>query len=181
MKHPRFLPCIVLALLAGCNATTPTKKLAVDTAMYQADLAIKGGQNDRAIQILGQAASDNPQDGAPLLRIAQMHYDRGNYGEAIVHATGALKREPDNLLANSIAAVSGLRVASKALADLAERNNISGPVRTEAEDLAKLLRSSLGEDVLVPRAKPRTAAARPVAKQKQVKEEDSSNPFGALK
>ena len=180
MKHPRFVTVVAFSVLCGCNATAPVKKLAVDAAMSQADLAVKGGNNDKALQLLGQAAADNPQDSAPLLRIAQMHYDRGNYGEAIVHASGALKREPDNLLANSIAAVSGLRVASKALADLAERNNLSGPVRSEAEDLAKLLRTSLGEEVLVPRAKPRSAAARP-AKAKQAKEEESSNPFGALK
>ncbi len=60
-------------------------------------------------------------------------------------------------MANSIAAVSGLRVASKALAELTRKNNLSGNVKTEAQDLAKLLRTSLGEDVLV-------AAARSVAR-----------------
>lgn len=181
MKHPRFFACFAVAVLAGCVTSEPVKKLTVESAMSQADLAMKGGQADKAIQVLGQAAADNPQDSAPLVRIAQMHYDRGNYGEAIVHASGALKREPDNLLANSIAAVSGLRVASKALADLAERNNLAGPVRSEAEDLAKLLRASLGEKELVPRPKPaRTASTRP-ARQKPAQQEDSSNPFGALK
>lgn len=184
MKHPRFLPCLACILLvAGCKST-PVKPEPVETAMSKADQAIKGGQADKAIQILQQAAHDHPASIQPQLRIAQMQYDRGNYGEAIVHATGALKREPDDLLANSIAAVSGLRVASKALADLSERNNLSGSVRTEAEDLAKLLRTTLGEEVLVPKARPqsrqapvRTAKNRP----EKAREEESSNPFGSLK
>ena len=42
----------------------------------------------------------------------------------------------------------------KALADLTRKNNLSGTVRTEAQDLAKLLRNSLGEEVLVPASRP---------------------------
>ena len=71
------------------------------------------------------------------------------------------QRDPDDTLAHSIAAVSGLRVASKALADLTRKNNLSGTIRSEAQDLAKLLRTSLGEEALVPGSRTaRTAAAR---------------------
>jgi hypothetical protein len=81
--------------------------------------------------------------------MAQMRFDSSSYGEAIVYALEALERDPDDTLANSIVAVSGLRVTSKALGDLSKKNNISGNVRTEAQELAKLLRTSLNEQELV--------------------------------
>jgi hypothetical protein len=87
-------------------------------------------------------------------------------------------------------AVSGLRLSSKALADLTRKNNLSGTVRTEAQDLAKLLRNSLNEDVLVPgstrqvqrkeppKAKP--PAVTTVATGTAPKA-GGADPFGALK
>jgi hypothetical protein len=119
--------------------------------------------------------------------MAQMRFDSNNYGEAIVNALEALERDPDDTLANSIVAVSGLRVTSKALADLSQKNNITGNVRSEAQDLAKLLRTSLNEDVLVPGARPakgkpdtsrRAIAAPPAATRTRAA---SSDPFDVLK
>src|SRR5471030_1050866 len=86
-------------------------------------------------------------------------FDRASYGEAIMNALEALQRDPNDKLGNSIVAVSGLRLSTKALADLSQENNLNGSLRSEAKDLAKLLRASLGEDVLVP------AAGASVAKQ----------------
>ncbi|MBA4094433.1 MAG: hypothetical protein C0489_10130 [Candidatus Accumulibacter sp.] len=118
--------------------------------------------------------------------MAQMRFDADNYGEAIVNALEALERDPDDTLANSIAAASGLRVSSKSLGELARKNKINGDVKTEAQELAKLLRSSLGEDVLGAGTKPKpparnrttttTTAASPVKSAST-----SSDPFGALK
>ena len=59
-------------------------------------------------------------------------------------------RDPNDKLANSIIAISGLRLSTRALGDLSRQNNLSGSLRTESQDLAKLLRESLGEQVLVP-------------------------------
>jgi hypothetical protein len=84
--------------------------------------------------------------------MAQICYEAGDYGQAIVNAQQALHRDPDDMVAHSVAAVSGLRVASTALADLTRKHNLAGTVRSEAQDLAKLLRASLGEGVLVPEA-----------------------------
>jgi tetratricopeptide (TPR) repeat protein len=153
--------------------------------MAEADAAVLAGQPDRAYKALKAAAAAFPTDKTPWLRMAQLHYDARNYGEAIVNANAALERDPDDTLANSIAAVSGLRVSSKALADLTQKNNLSGSVRTEAQDLAKLLRSTLGEEVLVqstrkkdpPKARPAPAPApAPSAKPAA-----GGDPFGALK
>ena len=76
-----------------------------------------------------------------------------------MNALEALQRDPNDKLGNSIVAVSGLRLSTKALADLSQQNNLNGSLRSEAKDLAKLLRASLGEDVLVP------AGGTAVAKQ----------------
>ena len=122
--------------------------------------------------------------------MAQIRFDASQYGEAISHAQESLARDPNDTLAYSILAVSGLRVASKALADLTRKNNLQGSVRSEAQDLAKLLRTSLGEEALVPgaRGKGKEAAPKRVgatapapASAPRASASASSDPFGALK
>jgi predicted Zn-dependent protease len=191
----RVMPTMVcVAILSACASTgagSGGKAPTVAAAMAEADAAVMAGQSDKAYAILKGASSAFPTEKTPWLRMAQMRFDGGNYGEAIVEAREALERDPDDTLANSIVAVSGLRVTSTALADLSRKNNITGNVRTEAQDLAKLLRNSLGEEVLVPGAA-RTArkdtpkraissapapAPAPAAKPRAA----SNDPFDALK
>ena len=156
------------------------------SAMAEADAAVLAGQNDKAYAILKTAGTTFPTDKTPWVRMAQMHFDSTNYGEAIVDALEALERDPDDTLANSIVAVSGLRVTSKALADLSQKNNLTGNVRTEARDLAKLLRTSLNEDVLVPNNRPAAVRVKETIKKaagaaSTARSTASSDPFGALK
>jgi predicted Zn-dependent protease len=156
------------------------------SAMADVDAAVLAGQNDKAYAILKNAGSTFPTDKTPWVRIAQMHFDSTNYGEAIVDALEALERDPEDTLANSIVAVSGLRVTSKALSDLSQKNNLTGNVRTEAQDLAKLLRTSLNEDVLVPNNRPATLRVKEPVKKAigaaaTARSTASSDPFGALK
>ncbi|MEO7493496.1 MAG: hypothetical protein ABIT83_01050 [Massilia sp.] len=172
MKH--LLPTVVSAvLLTACAANTPApvaKPASINVVMQEADAALKAGYNDKAFTLFKSAAKDFPADKAPWLRMAQLRFDASNYGEAIVNGLEALERDPDDVVAYSLVAVSGLRVSSRALADLTQKNNLSGSVRSEAQDLAKLLRTSLGEEQLVPAkvVKPRTptraATAAPVPK-----------------
>jgi predicted Zn-dependent protease len=187
------MPLACLALLAACASNPPAAggpKAAptVAAAMAEADTALMAGQNDKAYTVLKGAATAFPTDKTPWLRMAQMRFDSTDYGAAIVNALEALERDPDDTLANSIIAVSGLRVTSKALADLSQKNNLTGNVRTEAQELAKLLRSSLGEDSLVggrtgsQRREPaprRVGSAAPPAPRAAASA--SSDPFGALK
>jgi len=190
MTFQRLMPLACAALLAACASNPPAPPVAakpaptIAAAMAEVDAAVLAGHNDKAYAVLKQAGSNFPTDKTPWVRMAQMRFDSTNYGEAIVNALEALERDPDDLLANSIVAVSGLRVTSKALADLSQKNNLSGNVRTEAQDLAKLLRTSLNEDVLVPGARPasgrkdgavRKTIAAPAPRPA------SSDPFGALK
>ena len=192
MSPNRLIPTLAcIALLSACATGpqgSPNKQPSLSAAMAEADAAEKAGQKDKAYTILKGASSAFPTDKTPWQRMAQLRFDAGNYGEAIVDALEALERDPEDTVSNSIVAVSGLRVTARALADLTQKNNISGSVRSEAQDLAKLLRSALGEEVLVPkpaRTTPRAKeAAKPVsAPQQPVKSANnsSSDPFGSLK
>lgn len=196
MITPRtWLPCVAsLLLLSGCatdGAAVRVEKQQASTlerALADADTALALGQNDKAHGILKTAATNYPADKSPWLHMAQIKFDRASYGEAIMNALEALQRDPTDKLGNSIVAVSGLRLSTKALADLSQQNNLNGSLRSEAQDLAKLLRSSLGEDVLVPAANPpaRKPAPAPAKKaaatpSKNGNQGNSSDPFGGLK
>lgn len=196
MIRAKLMSLMVVAALAGCatggggSAARPGPgTVAADTAFAEADAALAAGQGEKAVSLLKAIAVAHPVDKKPWVRMAQIRFDANNYGDAITHAQEALERDPDDTLAYSILAVSGLRVASKALADLTRKNNLQGSVRSEAQDLAKLLRSSLGEDVLVqtraparsaPRARPATPAPAVSAAPRNQSKSDK-DPFDILK
>jgi predicted Zn-dependent protease len=190
----RLMPCVVcVAFLSACASggqgagVSANGPATMAGAMAQADAAVLAGQRDKAYAILNSAGSAFPTEKTPWLRMAQMRYDANNYGEAIVNALEALSRDPDDTLANSIVAVSGLRVTSKALADLSQKNNLSGNVRTEAQELARLLRTSLGEEVLVANggragaARTKELPTRKAIASPPAARPASNDPFGALK
>jgi tetratricopeptide (TPR) repeat protein len=192
MMFTRLMPAMAcVALLSACASTgegtdSVPKVMTMASSIAAADAATAAGQPDKAYAVLKTASQSFPTDKTPWVRMAQMRFDADNYGEAITAALEALERDPDDTLANSIAAVSGLRVSSKALGELTRKNRLNGDVKSEAQDLAKLLRSSLGEDVLVPSNKPKpTPRSRPAtatAAANQAKPAStSSDPFGALK
>lgn len=189
----RFLAATACAALLSACATTTQPAVApkpakptLDDYLTKASQASSAGQKEQAITVWKEAAAAYPADKTPWSNIAQTRYDAGQYGEAIVSAQEVLVRDPEDRLANSIIAISGLRLSTRALADLSRQNNLSGSIRTESQDLAKLLRESLGEQVLVPPAPPPAPAApaKAVARGKKAKaksEDASANPFGALK
>ncbi|MES3024258.1 MAG: hypothetical protein V4857_22040 [Pseudomonadota bacterium] len=135
--------------------------------MTNASTAAGSGQNEQALALWRQAAAAFPADKSPWARMAQLRYDAGQYGEAVVNAQEVLVRDPNDSKANSIIAISGLRLSTRALADLSRQNNLQGSLRAESQDLAKLLRESLGESVLIPAHEtgPKTPKVRPVPKQ----------------
>ncbi|MVW60832.1 hypothetical protein GPY61_12915 [Massilia sp. NEAU-DD11] len=157
--------------------------------LAKATEASTAGRKEDAVTLWKEAAAAYPADKAPWSSIAQTRYDAGQYGEAIVSAQEVLVRDPNDRLANSIIAISGLRLSTRALADLSRQNNLSGSIKTESQDLAKLLRESLGEQVLVPAPVPATPPAKAVAKgrarskakQAVAAGASGADPFGALK
>lgn len=192
------LPILACAMLLSACATDGEQVRAervqpatLDRALAEADTAVAAGQADKAQVILKGAASTYPADKQPWLHLAQMKFDRASYGEAITNALEALQRDPNDKLGNSIVAVSGLRLSTKALTDLSQQNNLNGSLRSEAQDLARLLRTSLGEDVLVPSSPPAhrppprahhpAAATAHHATEKPDNASASTDPFGGLK
>ncbi len=168
--HLASLACAFI--LTGCAsgpppAPAPVEKVPVTVAslMAEAEAAVTRNNIEQAMAKLKAAAVFDPKDKAPRLRMAQLRFDGHSYGEAIFHAQEVVDRDPNDMLAHSIIAASGLRVSSQALADLAARNNVSGSVRSEAQDLVKLVRMHIKGDIIVPKAAADTPAPEPVAKE----------------
>jgi hypothetical protein len=201
----RFIATVCVVLLAAC-ASTPqatggvsNPDIELSVLMDQAAATEKTGQTEVALREYGEASRLYPTSKLPWLRIAQIQFESNSYGDAITAAQQVVSRDDRDKIANSILAVSGLRVSSKALADLRIQNELTGSIRDEAQDLAKVLRESLGERNLVPAApatavsptpRPAKGLARKRAVPKTTKTSvaplraasgESGSPFGALK
>ena len=181
------------AALAGCASDTPSQRgehavlQSLEGMLADADRAAAAGQHERFHLALKAAAASYPAEKAPWLQMAQMRFDRGHYGEAIAQAQEALLRDPADKQAHSIIAVSGLRLSTRSLAELSQQSSLGGSVRSEAQELARMLRNTLGEDVLVPVAgsqrQPRRTAPpmkAPAARSTPIPS-TAADPFGALK
>ena len=178
-------------LLAGCAADDPAARVpapapappSLDALAAQAQRAATAGHADQALAIWKNAATVYPADKAPWLAMAQLKYDRSQYADAIAHAQEALRRDPLDAQAGRLLAASGLRLSVAAYADLQAQNSLQGAARSEAQELARQLRASVGEDTAAPLAPvkktvpvKRPAPAKPVAAQV-----GASDPFGTLK
>ncbi|OWY30641.1 hypothetical protein [Herbaspirillum robiniae] len=201
IKTGLVIPALLLAMLSGCASQQPQPKPeeeaknTLESGVAQANAAQADGKSDEAVSVLKVVASRFPADKTPWVRIAQIRFDAGDYSDAIVNAQEALKRDPADKVANSIVTVASLRLATKSLGDLRTQNALNGSVKTEAQDLTKILRESLGETALVPppakpapaararKAPPRKAAAQPAAGDADSGGGGGSgpNPFGNLK
>jgi predicted Zn-dependent protease len=196
MMYKRLMPLMIVGVvaLAGCETlpkATDSKSTAAagEQVFIDVDNAIAAKQEEKAYAMLKAAGDAHPVDKRPWVKMAQIRFNAGVYGEAITNAHEALERDPDDTVAHSIVAVSGLRVASKALSDLTRKNNLNSDVKSEAQDLAKLLRTSLGEPILIKAENQRTVPMRtrqtstasntPAAEKKPAATKD--DPFGALK
>lgn len=144
-----------LAVLSGCATTSkPLSDMDFAQAMTvsekKVDALLGENKGDEATGVLTKLAKENPMRKAPWARLAKLHFEAGSYGEAIVAASEVLQRDPADRVAKSIRAVSGLRVATESLAQLRNDEDMKGSARADAVSLAKVLRETLGEEVLVP-------------------------------
>ncbi|MCP1170783.1 MAG: hypothetical protein ACTHNO_12335 [Ralstonia sp.] len=144
------------ALFTGCATTNPGPQTdeAFGQSMSEAEAAAKGGQQDKAIDLYQQIAKQNPTRDEPWVRIAQIQFGAEKYPQAILAAEEALQRDNADRQAKSILAVSGLRVARRSLQELRADSALAGDVKTDAQVLAKMLRDTLGEQVLFPGEQP---------------------------
>lgn len=197
-------PVILIAAaiaLSGCaSKNTTMSQEEFSTAMAQssatADTLLEKGNREEAVKVLEDLAKKNPGRKDPWVRMARIHFDGENYAQAIVAAEEALQRDSADRTAKSIRAVGGLRVAAQSLADLRGDVELKGDARSDALGLAKVMRETLGEDILVPledkkkkptapvaRPKPAPVGGQPASAQPPAAKQPASsgNPFGALK
>lgn len=179
--------------LAACKTApvAPPAPPKLQELLSQAAQEAATGQKEQAVRLWKQASTIYPTDKTPWSSIAQSRYESGQYGEAIVSAQEVLVRDPNDKLANSIIATSGLRLATRSLGELSRQSGLVGPLRSESQELAKLLRETLGENNLfadvpppvvksAPPARKETRTVKPV-RTETPKPRDSADPFGALK
>lgn len=164
----RFVHLLVIGgvvLLSACSFSgkTPAAKAPVELndLMALGATAEVDGLKIAALRRYEEAGQLYPTSKLPWLRIAHIQFDSANYGEAIVAAQQVVARDETDTVARSILSVSGLRVASKAVSDLRKNKGLVGSVRNEAQELANVLRDSLGESVLVPSSTAPAASSTP--------------------
>ena len=151
------------------SATPPTTTAAATQSLEQylqdgAKAAAEGNDKERSREIYRTAARMYPASKLPWVKLAEDYFEAAQYGQAILAAQEVVQRDPDDGIATSILAVSGLRVSVSALAALRDQNGkLSGGTRSEAQTLARLLRDSIGESELVPQPAANGTAPNPQA------------------
>jgi len=145
--------------------------------MSRGDAAIGENDHAKARDAWRNAARNYPTAKQPWLKLSEDYFNTGDYGNAVLSAQEVLQRDPKDRLANSVLAVSGLRLTAGSLAALREDGAYPVGSRDEAVSMTKALREALGEPVLVPppetavtrkpprpAARPATPAAAPAAR-----------------
>lgn len=141
----------VISITSGCATTGENFSINDgDQLLREAQQAMRSGAKVRAQKLFEDATKANPADKKPWINLAQLHFDEGNYAQAITAGQEVLARDVKDQVARSIVLVSSLRVASKSLAEMRDFNQWTGDTRTEAKKLASILRENLKEEVLVP-------------------------------
>lgn len=143
------------AVLVGCTGmpsrmSDEERTRHLTEAEIKANELVAAGKYEQAIGILTKAANMHPGRKEPWVNMAKLYFGNAQYGEAIVASEEVLQRDPADSTAKSVRAVSGLRVATESLWDLREDAETTGSARDDAKNLAKVLRETLGEEVLVP-------------------------------
>ena len=149
----RFLGAAALiATLSACETAKPLPPPVaapkLQDMLTKASEAASAGQKEQAITLWKATTTAHPTDKTAWGHIAKAKFDAAQYGEAIVNAEEVLVRDPNDKQASSIIATSGLRLATRALANLSRQNGFTGSLQKESMELARVLRDSLGNDTL---------------------------------
>ena len=156
---PRFLSVLALVALTACSSmqspsVAPAQPapaiVSMDEWMARGDAAIQEGDHTKARDAWRAAAKDYPTAKQPWLKLSEDYFNATDYGNAVLAAQEALQRDPHDRLANSVLAVSGLRLTAGSLAALRDDGAYAVGSRDEAVAVTHSLREALGEPVLVP-------------------------------
>ena len=185
---------VLVSALAACN-TMPAKDQSYASVLEDAETAVRAGKIESALVSFDEAAKADSTSKEPWVRIAQLQFDAGNYGRAIVAAEEVLQRDPADQVADSVLTVAGLRVASQSLQRLQGNGALaSDTARIEAERLAATMRATMGQTILDSGAaaapKPARRSSRPASRpapkpaapaaEKPKSPSDIANPFGGM-
>lgn len=175
-----------MALAAACatpGSKTPEPAAApaivsLEEMLKRAGEAKTGGQRAAARALYKEAATAYPAGKEAWLKLAEDYFEASDYGNAIQSALEVTARDREDRVANSVIAVSSLRLSAAALKALRDQQNglttslrdqqtgSATSTRDEAVAITRALRETLGESVLVPRTvvveESRPAAASPV-------------------
>lgn len=189
----------LVGVLSGCASAPPSLKpeefnAALEVSGRSVDSLLQQGNQKEAVRLLDDMSRRNPDRKEPWVRKARIYFDAGNYAQAISAAEEVLQRDPAERTAKVIRAVAGLRIAGQSLNDLRSDAELKGSAHSDAVGLVKVMRETLGEDVLVPpadsrreargvRAKPPAPAAnrRRAEGEPRTAATTGGNPFDALK
>jgi tetratricopeptide (TPR) repeat protein len=158
---------VASAAFVGCATPTPPPAAApvqpsLEELMQRAQNSAKEGRREAARIEYRDAARAYPAVKAPWVKLAEDYFEANDYGNAILAAQEVQQRDPQDVLAQSILAVSGLRVSSAALIALRDQTSgVPSSTRDQAEALTRTLREALGETILVPRVEPPAPVPRP--------------------
>lgn len=203
-KTRSFQSLALVFMLSGCvSVPAPSLKpeefnVVLEASGKSVDSLLQQGNQKEAIKLLDDMSRRNPDRKEPWARKAKIYFDAGNYAQAITAAEEVLQRDPAERSAKVIRAVSGLRIAGQSLNELRSDAELKGSAHSDAVGLVRVMRETLGEDVLVPSAdskrdasSSRAARARPqaapVLRRKAGGEAEArppaagGNPFDALK
>jgi len=183
----------LIASLAACATTGGTQAPPVvtyDSLMGTAESQLTSANFAGALQSFETAAKSDPTRKEPWVRLAQLHFDTGNYGRAIVASEEVLLRDPTDKVAESVLTLGGFRIATQSLQRLQSSGALtSEAAQREARELAEMMRETMGPEVAgVPeptrrapvRRRPATAPAPAPAAEQAPAEKPTTNPFDRL-
>ena len=170
-----------IAGLTACASSGGTKLPVVDydSLMSSAEADVSASRFDAALGTFEDAAKADTTRKEPWVRSAQLYFDTGNYGRAIVSAQEVLQRDPGDTVAESVLTVAGFRVATQSLQRLQAGGALkSESAQHEARQLAAAMRSTLGPEIV---ADPTAVAERrtPPRRRAAPRSTDSAPPAAA--
>ncbi|GAB3746200.1 hypothetical protein [Lysobacter olei] len=160
-----FVPGFICALalwLGVAGAALAAKPKHYDKLFSAAEAHVAAGRIEPALIAFNDAAKADPTRKEPWIRSAQLLFDAGRYGRAIVAAEEVLQRDPQDRVADSVLTISGMRLAGQSLQRLQASGalSVSDTARKEAELLATAVRETLNKPAAngaTPREVPRRA------------------------
>ena len=140
------LCALVLALAASAPAFAAKPKQYAKL-FNAAEAHVAAGRIEPALIAFADAAKADPTRKEPWVRSAQLLFDAGRYGRAIVAAEEVLQRDPQDRVADSVLTIAGMRLAGQSLQRLQASGalSVSETARREAQQLAGAVRETLSK------------------------------------